>query len=85
MKFLFVTGCAVLVGYATFMFNQLQTPRDPTAAMREAKVAMVEPETAVRPARFEEMKWHPGDAPPPATEVRAPASNQKLKKKQSKK
>lgn len=43
----------------------------PQDARAEARRFAVEPETKVRPARFEEMKWHP------AADVRAPASSEK--------
>jgi len=43
----------------------------PKDARAEARRYAVEPETKVRPARFEEMKWHP------AAEMRTPASESK--------
>lgn len=45
----------------------------PQDARAEARRYAVEPETKVRPARFEEMKWH---AP---ADVRAPASSEESK------
>lgn len=81
MKFVIVTGCALMFGFATFMFNQNSGPADSAqAALSAAKYAVAEKETAVRPARFEEMKWHPSDAAP-AVELRAPAAVVKDKKK----
>ena len=81
MKFVIVTGCALMFGFATFMFNQNSGPADGAqAAVNAAKYAVAEKETAVRPSRFEEMKWHPGDSGS-AVELRAPAAVVKGKKK----
>lgn len=64
---LFVTGTIVVVILAA-VYVRRSVPSDPHA---QWKSAAVEPETKVRPARFEKMKFEPG------TEVRAPASETK--------
>lgn len=65
---------------AAFCIVLSQTKRSPeTAAMlahEEWRRAAVEPETKVRPDRFEQMKWHADSG----VELRAPASNKKSRK-----
>lgn len=66
MKFI-VIGCAMIAAIGVFFYSQMQ-PRDPHA---EWKRFAVEPETKVRPARFEEMKFQP------EVDLRSPASKEK--------
>lgn len=74
MKYYVMAGCAVLVAAAALYMTRMR-PHD---AHEEWRRYAVEPETAVRPPRFEAMKFHPEDA----VEVRAPASTKtKTKKK----
>lgn len=65
---------------AAFVLVITQTKRSPeTVAMlahEEWRRNAVEPETKVRPAYFEAMKWSPKDS----VEMRAPASNKKKNK-----
>jgi hypothetical protein len=67
MKLYVVGGCAVFIAIVAIFISQLK-PSDPQT---EWKRFAVEKETKVRPAYFEDMKFHPG-----AT-VRAPASSGK--------
>lgn len=63
MKYYILAACVLLAAVVAIFTTQMQ-PRD---AHAEWKRYAVEPETKERPARFDEMKFHPVD-------VRAPAS-----------
>jgi hypothetical protein len=74
MKYYILAGCAIVAAVATLFFTHTR-PQDPHAEWRKYAV---EPETAVRPQRFEEMKYQPGEV-----EIRAPASAKNKAKKKS--
>jgi hypothetical protein len=70
MKYYILSGCAIVVAVAALVLARMHSrPMTAADAHAEWKRYAVEPETKVRPARFEDMKFHPG------AEIRAPASS----------
>ena len=75
MKYFILAAAVVLMGGVAVYVAQ-QDKVTETSPDKAWKQTFVEPETAVRPAYFEEMRFKPEDA----VELRAPASAGKKKK-----
>ena len=75
MKYIILAAAVVLMGGVAVYVAQ-QEPVAEVSPDKAWKQTFVEPETAVRPAYFEEMRFKPEDA----VEMRAPASDAKKKK-----
>ncbi len=76
MKYFVLTAAGIVVSISMVVVSQWQISRQKSDPHTEWKRLAVEPETKVRPDRFEAMKWAPEQV-----ELRAPASAKKPAKK----